>query len=47
MKRAPASVAGALAAFNGVRRYRLPMKDSPAAQAISVGRIRRPRGDWR
>jgi xanthine dehydrogenase molybdenum-binding subunit len=42
-----AAVAGALAAFDGVRRYRLPMKDSPAARAISVGRIRRPRGDWR
>jgi len=43
---APA-VAGALAAFDGVRRYRLPMKDSEAARAMSVGRIRRPRGDWR
>ena len=42
-----AAVAGALAAFDGVRRYRLPMKDSPAAQAMSVGRIRGPRGDWR
>jgi len=35
-----AAVAGALAAFDGVRRYRLPMKDSPAARAMSVGRIR-------
>lgn len=34
------AVAGALAAFDGIRRYRLPMKDSPAAKAISVGRIR-------
>jgi xanthine dehydrogenase molybdenum-binding subunit len=41
-----AAVAGALAAFDGVRRYRLPMKDSPAAQAMSVGRIRSPRDDW-
>jgi len=36
-----AAVAGALAAFDGVRRYDLPMKDSPAARAISVGRIKR------
>jgi xanthine dehydrogenase molybdenum-binding subunit len=36
---APA-VAAALAAYDGVRRYRLPMKDSPAARAMSVGRIR-------
>jgi len=35
------AVAGALAAFDGVRRYRLPMKDSPAAQAMSVGKVRR------
>lgn len=35
-----AAVAGALEAFDGERRYRLPMKDSPAARAISVGRIR-------
>jgi xanthine dehydrogenase molybdenum-binding subunit len=34
------AVAGALAAFDGVRRYVLPMKDSPAAQAMSVGRIK-------
>lgn len=34
------AVAGALAAFDGVRRYTLPMKDSPAAQAMSVGRIK-------
>jgi xanthine dehydrogenase molybdenum-binding subunit len=30
---APA-VAGALAAFDGIERTRLPMKDSPAARAI-------------
>jgi len=34
------AVAGALAAFDGVRRYALPMKDSPAARAMKVGRIR-------
>jgi len=34
-----AAVAGAIASFDGVRRYSLPMKDSPAAQAMSVGRI--------
>jgi len=37
---APA-VAGALEAYDGVRRYRLPMKDSPASRAMSVGRVRR------
>ena len=42
------AVAGALAAFDGVRRTRLPMKDSPAARAINVGRIRdADRGSWR
>jgi xanthine dehydrogenase molybdenum-binding subunit len=35
------AVAGALFAFDGVRRFELPMKDSPAARAMSVGRIRR------
>ena len=35
-----AAVAGALAAHDGVRRYRLPMKDAPAAKALGVGRIR-------
>jgi xanthine dehydrogenase molybdenum-binding subunit len=35
-----AAVAGALDAFDGIRRYSLPMKDSPAARAMSVGRIR-------
>jgi CO/xanthine dehydrogenase Mo-binding subunit len=34
------AVAGALEAFDGVRRMRLPMKDSPAARAINVGRIK-------
>jgi xanthine dehydrogenase molybdenum-binding subunit len=33
------AVAGALEAFDGKRRTVLPMKDSPAAQAINVGRI--------
>jgi xanthine dehydrogenase molybdenum-binding subunit len=36
---APA-VAAALEAFDGIRRTSLPMKDSPAARAMSVGRIR-------
>lgn len=36
---APA-VAAALAAFDGIRRKALPMKDSPAAQAMQVGRIK-------
>jgi selenium-dependent xanthine dehydrogenase len=35
-----AAVASALEAFDGVRRYRLPMTDSPAARAVSVGRRR-------
>jgi xanthine dehydrogenase molybdenum-binding subunit len=35
-----AAVAGALEAYDGVRRTTLPMKDSPAARAMSVGRIR-------
>ena len=34
------AVAGALAAFDGVRRYALPMKDSAASRAMSVGRIK-------
>ncbi len=34
------AVAGALAAFDGKRRYTLPMKDSPAAKAIKVGRLK-------
>ncbi len=36
---APA-VAAALAAYDGRRRFTLPMKDSPAARAMGVGRIR-------
>ena len=35
-----AAVAGALFAFDGRPRNRLPMKDSAAAEALSVGRIR-------
>jgi hypothetical protein len=31
-----------LAAYDGVRRTQLPMKDSPAGRALSVGRIRTP-----
>ena len=44
-----AAVAGALHAFDGVHRTVLPMKDSPAARALSVGRIRTkaPRETWR
>ena len=38
-----AAVAGALEAFDGVRRFTLPMKDSPAARAMSVGKIKTPR----
>ncbi|MBE3132139.1 MAG: selenium-dependent xanthine dehydrogenase [Acidobacteria bacterium] len=33
-----AAVAGALEAFDGIRRFTLPMRDSPAARAMSVGR---------
>ena len=33
------AVAGALEAFDGIRRKRLPMKESPAARAIKLGRI--------
>jgi xanthine dehydrogenase molybdenum-binding subunit len=35
-----AAVASALEAFDGIRRTTLPMKDSPATRAMSVGRIR-------
>jgi selenium-dependent xanthine dehydrogenase len=35
-----AAVAGALEAFDGIRRCTLPMKDSPAARAMSVGKVR-------
>ncbi len=38
------AVANALAKYDGVRRTVLPMKDSPAAKAISVGRIRNKDG---
>jgi len=34
------AVAAALEAFDGKRRMTLPMKDSPAAQALNVGRIK-------
>jgi xanthine dehydrogenase molybdenum-binding subunit len=42
------AVANALAMFDGVRRTRLPMKGSAAAEHISVGRIRTdvPREQW-
>ena len=33
-----AAVAGALQAFDGVHRFVLPMRDAPAARALSVGR---------
>ncbi len=36
---APA-VASALFAFDGIRRFTLPMKDSPAARACGVGKIK-------
>jgi len=35
-----AAVAGALYAHDGIRRFELPMKDSPASRAMGVGRIR-------
>jgi selenium-dependent xanthine dehydrogenase len=43
-----AAVAGALEAYDGKRRYELPMKDSPAARAMTVGRLRTtiPREEW-
>ena len=40
------AIANALYQFDGVRRTTLPMKDSPAAKAMSVGKIKQPRGDW-
>lgn len=40
------AVANALAIFDGIRRMTLPMKDSPAAKAMSVGKIKRERGEW-
>jgi xanthine dehydrogenase molybdenum-binding subunit len=36
------AVASALEAFDGIRRYTLPMRDSAAARAMTVGRARRP-----
>ncbi len=44
-----AAVQGALEAFDGIRRTTLPMKDSPAAKQLSVGKIRTksPRETWR
>jgi xanthine dehydrogenase molybdenum-binding subunit len=41
------AVAGALEAFDGIRRRTLPMKDSPAAQAMTVGRIKGDRSTFR
>ncbi|MCA9654134.1 MAG: selenium-dependent xanthine dehydrogenase [Myxococcales bacterium] len=43
------AVAGALRAFDGQSRFVLPMKESPAAQAMSVGKIRSKsdRSTWR
>jgi hypothetical protein len=38
-------VASALAEHDGVQRMRLPMGDSPAAQAMSVGLARRRSGE--
>ena len=42
-----ACVASALYAYDGETRYRLPMKESPAGKAMSVGRIRGDRATWR
>ena len=44
-----AAVASALESFDGIRRMQLPMKDSSAARATSVGKIRTkaPRESWR
>jgi xanthine dehydrogenase molybdenum-binding subunit len=41
------AVASALEAFDGIRRTTLPMKDSPAAKAMSVGRIKGDRSAFR
>jgi len=35
------AVAGALEAFDGIRRHELPMKDSPASKAMSVGKVKK------
>jgi xanthine dehydrogenase molybdenum-binding subunit len=40
------AVAGALEAFDGVRRMTLPMKDSPAARAMTVGRLKGDRSTF-
>jgi xanthine dehydrogenase molybdenum-binding subunit len=41
------AVAAALHAFDGIRRHTLPMKDSPAARAMTVGRIKGDRSTFR
>jgi xanthine dehydrogenase molybdenum-binding subunit len=41
------AVAGALEMFDGIRRRTLPMKDSPASKAMSVGRIKGDRSTFR
>jgi xanthine dehydrogenase molybdenum-binding subunit len=41
------AVAGALEAFDGIRRRTLPMKDSPASKAMSVGRLKGDRSTFR
>ena len=41
-----AAVAGAVANFDGRTRFCLPMKDSPAFQALSVGRLAGDRSRW-
>jgi xanthine dehydrogenase molybdenum-binding subunit len=41
-----AAVAGALESYDGVRRRVLPMKDSAAARALSVGRLKGDRARW-
>jgi xanthine dehydrogenase molybdenum-binding subunit len=41
------AVAGALEQFDGVRRTTLPMKESPAAKAMSVGRMKGDRSTFR
>jgi len=41
------AVAGALAAFDGIVRMTLPMKDSPASKGMSVGRLKGDRSRFR
>ena len=41
------AVAGALEAFDGIRRYTLPMKDSAAAKAMGVGKLKGDRSRFR